>query len=43
MLQARDILAEVDADGSGELDVDEIAYALEVCFSSFPKIFIDFS
>lgn len=29
-LQAREILAEVDLDGSGELDVDEIAYALEV-------------
>jgi hypothetical protein len=27
---ARDILAEVDSDGSGQLDVDEIRYALEV-------------
>lgn len=29
-VQARDILSEVDADGSGALDVEEIQYALEV-------------
>jgi len=38
-LQARDILAEVDADGSGELDVDEIRYALEV--TDLPEILKD--
>jgi len=29
-VKARDLLAEVDADGSGQLDEDEIRYALEV-------------
>lgn len=37
--KARDILAEVDADASGELDIDEIAYALEV--TNLPVILRD--